>query len=284
MYVIIEIFDQYNAREVSRHETKKEVWRAFDDLRTTGLTYKVIDMGTGMEAKAPRVRVRKCSACGVPIGPGTLGGKAYGRLCGPCASRERFEQRGCIVCGARHIPGSPWCVKHAPQTKASWENPKVRYAGESEQLEWRPGAIGGTTHGESGHLEKIKVLGMVGHFDENAIWEWEWLTGPEKGKKDRGYGHSLWVWRGNPGGRRGNPKPDTQMLVKTYARKIWSAKLGAPVREQQKLHDDFERVWNRMQEKAPRYDLTSEVFWRQLERAADKWWARRAIRGPGVDW
>jgi hypothetical protein len=49
-----------------------------------------------------------------------------------------------------------------------------------------------TTSAETGKLERVRLEYREGDFDGRPIWYWEWLSGPEAGQKDHGYGRGFW--------------------------------------------------------------------------------------------
>jgi hypothetical protein len=79
-------------------------------------------------------------------------------------------------------------------------------------------------------------------------------------------------------------KRDAEALVRAYALKIFSGESGAPLKIQQKFHDQFMKKHDALARKYPDVDLSSEAFWRELKRRAAVWWVSRAMRGPSVDW
>ena len=81
-------------------------------------------------------------------------------------------------------------------------------------------------------------------------------------------------------------KADTKKLVEFYAKKIYSAKLGAPFRRQEQFHGKFMNQLRHMRVKFKHIniDMESGRFWGELERRAENWWKLRPLSGPGVDW
>ena len=79
------------------------------------------------------------------------------------------------------------------------------------------------------------------------------------------------------------PRGQIMALVKAFALKKYSQQ-GARIQIQQRYHDKFTTLLNRMEDKYPRVDLTSQSFFADLEHQADKWWKSRIKGGPGVDW
>jgi len=73
-------------------------------------------------------------------------------------------------------------------------------------------------------------------------------------------------------------------LAKAYALKIESAKSKAPMRHQQRFHDRFQKLYDKLSSKHPDVDMNSAGFWGSLERHAKKWWDSRGMKGPSVDW
>ena len=79
-------------------------------------------------------------------------------------------------------------------------------------------------------------------------------------------------------------KADQKKLIQTYALKVESARGEAPFKAQQRYHDRFMKTYNRLRDKCPNIDLSSDNFWNSLERRASSWYKSRVGRGPGVDW
>lgn len=79
-------------------------------------------------------------------------------------------------------------------------------------------------------------------------------------------------------------KQSRQSLVIAYALKIYSARQNASFRDQQKLHDAFERQLDSMVNRFPGYDFTSNAFWEGLQQRATAWWESELVRGAGKHW
>ena len=82
------------------------------------------------------------------------------------------------------------------------------------------GAILWTTDSDVGHLEQARVIRRTGDFDSHSIWEWEWLSGPNSGKKESSYSHTFWT------------VPGTQALTEAPQVKV-------PAKKQAQLGLDF---------------------------------------------
>lgn len=80
-------------------------------------------------------------------------------------------------------------------------------------------------------------------------------------------------------------KSEMGKLIQAYAFKIFSARGDASIRTQQRFHDSFEKMFDRLFEKyGDKADMRSSDFWDQLQAHATRWWESRPVRGPGVDW
>jgi len=75
--------------------------------------------------------------------------------------------------------------------------PKVHYAGDDDMVPVCGCPDIGTVlyngNAESGHLEKAKIIGYGGWFDQYRIIISEWLTGPDKGTIRKSYSNSFWI-------------------------------------------------------------------------------------------
>jgi len=79
-------------------------------------------------------------------------------------------------------------------------------------------------------------------------------------------------------------KQDVDKLTKTFALKIFSSDQKAPLKIQQRLHNNFDKFYNKLIDKYPNTDFISDRFWSMLEKRAKSWWDKKAMKGPGVDW
>lgn len=79
-------------------------------------------------------------------------------------------------------------------------------------------------------------------------------------------------------------KHSLQSLVTAYALKIYSARQNAPLRDQQRLHDAFERQLDNIVKRFPEYDFDSDAFWDGLQQRATAWWSKELVRGAGKHW
>ena len=63
-------------------------------------------------------------------------------------------------------------------------------------------------------------------------------------------------------------KQDVDKLTKTFALKMFSSDQKAPTKMQQKLHDKFDKFYNKLKDKYPENDFDSNKFWNVLEKKA----------------
>ena len=80
------------------------------------------------------------------------------------------------------------------------------------------------------------------------------------------------------------PKASVNALVKAYSKKLSGAKGGAPIKTQQRFHNAFFKKYDSMVKKYPNVDMTSDSFWRGLEKQANAMLRKKVGRGPGSEW
>lgn len=81
--------------------------------------------------------------------------------------------------------------------------------------------------------------------------------------------------------KKGPSKALVQSLVEAQA--IYTHSQGAPIKVQQRLHDQWIRLRNKVLDALDAQDFSSENQ-RELDRAAQDWWNAQAIRGAGRHW
>ena len=81
--------------------------------------------------------------------------------------------------------------------------------------------------------------------------------------------------------KKGPGKALVQSLVEAQA--IYTHSQGAPIKVQQRLHDRWSRLRNKVLDALDAQDFSSENQ-RELDRAALDWWNAQAIRGAGRHW
>lgn len=80
-------------------------------------------------------------------------------------------------------------------------------------------------------------------------------------------------------------KTELKKLVAAYGKKIASQRQNAPLKTQQRFHDKYEDILNKLQQKYPESlgVLTCEFF-EGLNKEAEKWISKQAFLGAGKDW
>ncbi len=73
-------------------------------------------------------------------------------------------------------------------------------------------------------------------------------------------------------------------LTKAFALMKYSGRMTAGLRIEQRFYDSWMKKKEAFEKKHFNGDLMSPENMLGLERAADKWWNNKAMKGPSVDW
>ena len=79
-------------------------------------------------------------------------------------------------------------------------------------------------------------------------------------------------------------RADVETLTEAYAKLKYAEKTNAPIKVQQRLYDNFNRIRDKFRDKYPENDFSSVGFYAQLDQHADIWLASKPMKGPGVWW